>query len=57
MQRMKDTRDSHGNEWQKWPTFSLRYFWRHYDLCRMYLIDVRRHYGGHTKAEEATEEN
>jgi hypothetical protein len=44
MQRMKDTMDSYGREWQSWPAHSLRYFRRHYDLCRDYLMDVRRHF-------------
>lgn len=30
-------------DWRTWPPWLLRDYWRHYDLCRDYLIDVRRH--------------
>jgi hypothetical protein len=31
-------------DWHRWPTWYLRTYWRHYDLCRDFLIDVKRHF-------------
>ncbi len=38
--------DYHGKDWRAWEPFVLRHFWQHYDTCRMYLIDVQRHFKG-----------
>lgn len=44
-------------DWRTWPDWVLHPYWRHYDLCRLYLFDLRRHFNSARPQEEATEQH
>lgn len=53
MKALQSQIDHYGREGRKWPPFVLDHFWRHYDTCRMYLIDVHRHFNSEKERTEA----
>jgi len=42
MKAMQAQMDYYGRDWRTWEPFVLEHFWTHYDLCRAWLIDVKR---------------
>jgi hypothetical protein len=32
------------SDWRFWPEWILKAYWRYYDICRDYLLDVKRHF-------------
>lgn len=45
--------NGYGREWQKWTEYALDAYWRHYDTCRDFPIDVRRHFNSEKERTEA----
>lgn len=54
MKAMQAQMDYYGREWKTWPEFVLNHFWRHYDTCRLYLIDVKRFHDSFNSKESDT---
>lgn len=52
MHELKEVQGYYGDDLSKWPPQTREFYSKHYDRCRAYLIDVRRHFGSQSHGTE-----
>ncbi|HEV7674363.1 MAG TPA: hypothetical protein VGQ12_07525 [Candidatus Angelobacter sp.] len=53
MRELDGISHGYGKDLQEWTEYALQAYWRHYDTCRDFLIDVRRHFNSEKERTEA----